>query len=177
VNFEASQNNKTSNISSFVLDNSSTIVSSASSGKFTLSIASFISVNTFLVSTQLYNSTLIELIQTDDLEVIFFIPSRSFISFSILSVIRASISVGLTHIYGVTTDITPNLISGLDSLGILYKEKIQATIIKNINKYDTLYFLTQKPKNQLSICSLILSITLLGMNCCLNIIYNYLIFN
>jgi len=71
------------------------------------------------VIAQLCNSTLIELTQTEDLEVIFLIPSISFISFSILSVIRESISVGFTQIYGVTTEITPNFISGLDSLGIV----------------------------------------------------------
>jgi hypothetical protein len=139
-------------------------VSSASSGRSTLSTASFISVSTSLVSTQLNNSTLIELIQTEEFDVIFFIPSISLISFSILSVIRESISVGLTQIYGVATDITPNLISGLDSLGIVTRENNQATIIKKIKRYETLYFFTQKPKNQLSIFSLILSITLLGMD-------------
>jgi hypothetical protein len=60
---------------------------------------------------------------------------------------RESISFGLTPIYGVVIQIIPNLISGLDSLGIVKREKIPATIIRKIVKYETLYLLTQNQKN------------------------------
>jgi hypothetical protein len=78
------------------------------------------------------------------------IPSISFISFSIFSVIRESISVGFTQIYGVTIDIIPNFISGLDSFGIVIRENIPAAIIRNTAKNETLNFFTQNQKNHFS---------------------------
>jgi hypothetical protein len=123
-------------------------VSSASSGKSILSISSLISVNTFLVFASFFNSTITELIQTDDVEVIFLIPSIDLIPFSIFSVIRESISFGFTQIYGVVIQIIPNLISGLDSFGIVNIEKIPAASIKNTARNETLYLLTQNQKNQ-----------------------------
>ncbi|MDF1682948.1 MAG: hypothetical protein P1U46_04525 [Patescibacteria group bacterium] len=74
-----------------------TIGSFASAGNETLSTASFTSISASEISTQLLNSTLILDIQTDELDVIFFIPSMSFISSSIFSVISPSISVGFTQ--------------------------------------------------------------------------------
>jgi hypothetical protein len=98
------------------------------------------------VFASLCNSTVIELTHTDEEDVIFLIPSIFLISFSIFSVIRESISLGFTPMYGVVIPIIPNLISGLDSFGIVKSENIPATIIRKIVKYDTLYLLTQNQK-------------------------------
>jgi hypothetical protein len=60
----------------------------------------------------------------------------------------------------VFIEIIPNFISGLDSFGIVKREKRPANIIKNIVKKETLYFLTQKPKNHFSRFLFIFSVSL-----------------
>jgi hypothetical protein len=105
------------------------------------------SVKIFLVFALLCSSTTVELNQTEDVDVIFLIHFIFFISFSILSVISESISFGFTHGYGVVIVIIPNFISGLDSFGIVKRENIPATMIKNITKKEILYFFTQNQKN------------------------------
>jgi len=55
------------------------------------------SVNASLTFASLLSSTITEELQTEEVDVIFFIQSISLISFSILSVISESISCGFTH--------------------------------------------------------------------------------
>gem|GEM_PF-2502728 len=73
-------------------DNSLTFGSSASVGRDILSTLSFMSTSKFFVSTQVCNSTVMDDIHKLEVEDIFLIHSISFISFSILSVIKSSIS-------------------------------------------------------------------------------------
>jgi hypothetical protein len=74
-----------------------TVGFSTEDGKETLSTSDLMSDITSLLLYQVFTSTTVFETQTEDVEVIFFIPSISFICFSILSVIRVSISIGLTH--------------------------------------------------------------------------------
>ena len=115
-----------------------------SASLYFLSTLSFISVNKSLVSTQVSSSTITKEVPILEVEVIFFIQSKSLILDSISSVISASISSGLTQGYDTATFIIPNFISGLDSFGIEYKEKIHATMISIIKRKLVLKLLSQK---------------------------------
>jgi hypothetical protein len=77
------------------------------------------SVNKSLVSTQVSSSITINDDQTEDVEFIFLIPSKSSISFSTFSVIKESMSSGFTQGYVIAIFIIPNFTSGLDSFGIV----------------------------------------------------------
>jgi len=75
---------------------STTAGSEASSGKSILSTLSFISVSKSLVFVHVSSSTVTKEVPTLEVEVIFLIQSKSSILDSISSVIRESISSGLT---------------------------------------------------------------------------------